>query len=354
MLKSLRSPATLLALLVALCGALLVLYAWKLPPFHSSVETTENAYVKGQVTIISPQLAGYVKTVAVQDYQLVKAGDLIVQIDDRIYDQKVKQAQALLAGQKANLANADQSVRSAQARIGSSEAQIASAQAALRTAEATDDRISSLLEKHISTQATADQATQALDQARAGLRQAEAALEVSRQDLQSIVVNRQSLEAAVQNAEATVQLAEIDLQNTRILAPQDGRLGEIGVRLGQYVSAGTQLASLVPARKWVIANFKETQLYGMKIGQPVSFTVDALRHQTLTGHIQDFSPATGSEFSVLKADNATGNFTKIAQRLPVRVAIDDGQPLAAQLAPGMSVVVKIDTAATAENVPALR
>ncbi|SFJ21177.1 Multidrug resistance efflux pump [Bosea sp. OK403] len=354
MLKSLRSPATLLALLVALCGALLVLYAWKLPPFRNAVETTENAYVKGQVTILSPQLAGYVKTVAVQDYQLVKAGDLIVQIDDRIYDQKVKQAQALLAGQKANLANADQSVRSAQAKIGSSEAQIASAQAALRTAEATSERINPLLEKGIATQATADQATQALDQARAGLRQAEAALEVSRQDLQSIVVNRQSLEAGVQNAEATVQLAEIDLQNTRILAPQDGRLGEIGVRLGQYVSAGTQLTSLVPVRKWVIANFKETQLYGMKLGQPVSFTVDALRHQTLTGHIQEFSPATGSEFSVLKADNATGNFTKIAQRLPVRIAIDDNQPLVAQLAPGMSVVVSIDTAAAAEGVPALR
>ncbi|SEG81549.1 HlyD family secretion protein [Bosea lathyri] len=347
MLKSLRSPATLLALLVAVSGALLVLYAWKLPPFGSAVETTENAYVKGQVTIISPQLAGYVKTVAVQDYQSVKAGDLIVEIDDRIYDQKVKQAQAVLAGQKANLANADQSISAAKARIGSSQAQIASAQAALRTAEANADRVSSLLEKGISTQATGDQATQALDQARAGLRQAEAALEVSRQDLQSIVVNRQSLEASVENAKAAVQLAVIDLQNTRVLAPQDGRLGEIGVRLGQYVAAGTQLASLVPARKWVVANFKETQLYGMKIGQPVSFTVDALRHQTLTGRIQEFSPATGAEFSVLKADNATGNFTKIAQRLPVRIAIDEGQPLAADLAPGMSVVVTIDTGAAA-------
>jgi len=347
MLKSLRSPATLLALLVAVSGALLVLYAWKLPPFGSAVETTENAYVKGQVTIISPQLAGYVKTVAVQDYQSVKAGDLIVEIDDRIYDQKVKQAQAVLAGQKANLANADQSISAAKARIGSSQAQIASAQAALRTAEANADRVSSLLEKGISTQATGDQATQALDQARAGLRQAEAALEVSRQDLQSIVVNRQSLEASVENAKAAVQLATIDLQNTRVLAPQDGRLGEIGVRLGQYVAAGTQLASLVPARKWVVANFKETQLYGMKIGQPVSFTVDALRHQTLTGRIQEFSPATGAEFSVLKADNATGNFTKIAQRLPVRIAIDEGQPLAADLAPGMSVVVTIDTGAAA-------
>jgi multidrug resistance efflux pump len=348
MFKTLRSPASAIALLVALAGALLVLYAWKLPPFRSAIETTENAYVKGQVTIVSPQLAGYVKTVAVQDFETVRAGDLLIQIDDRIYDQKLKQAQATLAGQKANLANADQSASSARAKIGASEAQIASAQAALRTADANAGRVGSLLGKGISTQSTADQARLTQDQARAGLRQAEAALEVSRQDLQSIVVNRQSLEAAVQNAEAAVRLAEIDLQNTRILAPQDGKLGEIGARLGQYVAAGTQLATLVPERKWVIANFKETQLFGMRTGQPVSFSVDALRHQTLNGHIQELSPATGSEFSVLKADNATGNFTKIAQRLPVRITIDEGQPEAAQLAPGMSVVVRIDTAAAAE------
>lgn len=135
-------------------------------------------------------------------------------------------------------------------------------------------------------------------------------------------------------------------RSTAQVAPRDGKLGEIGVRLGQYVSAGSQLASLVPDVKWVTANFKETQLSGMQIGQAVSFTVDALDHVQLSGHIEDFSPATGSEFSVLKSDNATGNFTKVSQRLPVRIAIDPGQPDADRLAPGMSVVVKIDTSAT--------
>lgn len=343
--KALRSPGSLIALLVAAAGALLVLYAWRLPPFGSAVESTENAYVKGQITIISPQLAGYVKEVAVQDFQTVKAGDLLVQIDERIYQKRLQQAQATLAGQRSNLANVDQSDRAAEARIRSGEAQIAGAQAALETAQSNADRILALREKAISTQTAADQANLALDQARAGLRQAEAALDVVKQDRQAIVVGRAGLEAAVRNAEAAVQLATIDLQNTRILAPQDGKMGEIGVRLGQYVAAGTQLASLVPAKKWVIANFKEDQLSGMKIGQPVTFTVDALRHAALAGHVQEFSPATGSEFSVLKADNATGNFTKIAQRLPVRIAIEQDQPLAADLAPGMSVVVKIDTAA---------
>ncbi len=117
----------------------------------------------------------------------------------------------------------------------------------------------------------------------------------------------------------------------------------MGVRLGQYVTAGTQLVSVVPKTKWVMANFKETQLYGMKVGQPVTFTVDALRHAELKGHIEAFAPAAGSEFSVIKSDNATGNFTKITQRLSVRIAIDEDQPDAAHLAPGMSVVVRVDT-----------
>jgi multidrug resistance efflux pump len=129
------------------------------------------------------------------------------------------------------------------------------------------------------------------------------------------------------------------------VAPEDGQLGELGARLGQYVSAGTQLLALVPERIWVIANFKETQLSGMEIGQSVTFTVDALQHAELAGHIERFSPAAGSEFSVIRTDNATGNFTKVAQRVPVRIAIDPGQALTKRLAPGMSVIVSVDTRA---------
>jgi multidrug resistance efflux pump len=345
MFKVLRSAASVVAILIGFAGVALVLYAWRLPPFNSSVETTDNAYVRGQVTIISPQLAGYVAEVAVQDYQKVKAGQLLVKIDDRIYEQKLEQAKATLASQKAALTNSEQTRRSNEARIKSSEAQVDSAKAALKAAEANWERISPLLARGVTTQKEADQARASLDQARAALSQAQAALEVSRQDLAATMVNRQSLEAAVEGAEAAVHLAEIDLQNTRIVAPQEGRLGEVGARVGQYVSPGTQLLAVVPEKIWVIANFKETQLAGMKAGQPVTFTVDALDHASLSGHIERFSPAAGSEFSVLKPDNATGNFTKVAQRVPVRIAIDPGQELAERLAPGMSVVVSIDTAA---------
>jgi multidrug resistance efflux pump len=344
MTKLFRSTATIVAAIIGIAGVALVLYAWRLPPFTSSVQTTDNAYVRGQITVVAPQLAGYVAEVAVQDFQHVKAGQLLVKIDDRIFEQKLQQA-----SQQAALSNSEQKERSDRARIESSQAQVDSARAALSAAEANWNRIAPLLERGVSTQSQADQARASFDQATASLHQAEAALTVSRQDLASTLVNRQSLEAVVQGAQAAVRLAEIDLQNTRIVAPEDGRLGEVGARVGQYVSAGTQLLALVPERIWIVANFKETQLSGMKVGQPVTFTVDALDHAKLAGRIERFSPAAGSEFSVIRTDNATGNFTKVAQRVPVRIAIDPGQALVDRLVPGMSVVVSVDTAAHASG-----
>ena len=341
--KLLRSTATIVAVLVGLLGLTLILYAWQLPPFTSTDQTTNNAYVRGQITLISPQLSGYVADVAVQDYEVVQAGQLLVKIDDRIYAQKLEQAKAALAAQKAALANSEQQRLSNEAKIRLSQAQIESAEAVLKAAEANWKRIEPLVSHGISTQKDADQARASLDEARAGLSQAQASMEVARQDLEATIINRQSLQAAVQGGEAAVRLAEIDLQNTRILAPRDGRLGEVGARVGQYVTAGTQLVALVPKKIWVVANFKETQLSHMQVGQSVTFSVDALENSTLTGKIERFSPAASSEFSVLKADNATGNFTKVVQRVPVRIAIDPGQDLTGRLAPGMSVVVTVDT-----------
>jgi len=346
MTRILRSVSTYIALAIGLVGLGIILYAWRLPPFTSAVEVTENAYVRGQVTLIAPQLAGYVAEVPVQDFAAVKRGDLLLRIDDRVFTQKLEQARAGLAAQRAALANSDQSRAAAEARLRAAEANVASAEAALRTAEANWGRIEPLRERGVVSQTSTDQSQQALDQARAAITATNAAVDVARQDIQTAIVNRQSLVAAVEGAEAAVHLAEIDLSNTRITAPQDGRLGEVSARLGQYVSAGTQLMALVPDQVWVTANFKETQLAGMRTGQPVSFTVDALRHAVLTGKIERFSPAAGSEFSVIRPDNATGNFIKIAQRVPVRITVDPGQPLAERLAPGMSVVVSVDTSAS--------
>lgn len=342
MTNILRSPLAVAALLVGASGVALSLYSWHLPPFRTSVETTDNAYVRGYVTVLAPQLSGDVAEVAVQDFQEVKTGDLLVRIDDRIYTQKLEQAKASLAMQKATLANSYQDEMSARASVGSAEAELKSTQAALANAEANWDRSQRLVGKGVVAESSRDSDRYALAQAKAGVAKAEAAIEVARQKVATILGTRDSLEASVANAEATVKLAEIDLANTRIVAPRDGRVGEVGVRLGQYVTAGTQLTTLVPNDVWVVANFKETQINGLKPGQPVVFAVDALGGTVLHGHIERFSPATGSEFSVIKTDNATGNFTKIAQRVATRIKVDPGQEERAHLSPGMSVVVRVD------------
>lgn len=344
-----RHTATAIALLVGAAGVALVLYAWQIPPFHGSVETTENAYVKGQVTIVAPQLAGYISDVPVKDFETVKKGDVLVRIDDRIYRQKVKQAEAALHANQAQIDALEQKRLSAGARVHSARAQVESAQAALHAAQANFDRNQSLSVKGVVAKSAFEQSTSALETARAALVAAQANVEVAEQDLATVAVSREGYEAAVDGARAALQLAQIDLGNTVIVAPADGRLGEVGARTGAYVTAGTQLLAVVPEKIWVAANFKETQLAGMKLGMKVTFTVDALNHEKFTGRIESFSPAAGSEFSVLKADNATGNFTKIAQRLPVRIAIDPGQGIAERLAPGMSVVVRVDTAAQART-----
>ncbi|MCR6498776.1 HlyD family secretion protein [Shinella sp. CPCC 101442] len=339
MKQYIRNTATALAVILGLAGVGVVAYAWQLPPFSSDVQTTDNAYVRGYVTLISPQLAGYVTDVEVKDYEPVKAGAVLARLDDRIYRQKVEQAKATLASQQAALANSAQQENAAKARIGASEAALASATYAKRRAEENWNRVEELSNKGIATQADREQSRTTLDQAEASVSQAQANLEVSRQDLQTIIVSRDSLRAAVAGAEASVELAKIDLSNTVITAPRDGVVGEVGVKLGQYVAAGTQLMAIVPHDTWVIANFKETQLAYIKPGQAVEVRVDAFKHATLKGHVERFSPAAGSEFSVIKPDNATGNFTKVAQRIPVRIAIDEGQDLSKYLAPGLSVVV---------------
>jgi len=327
----------------AVVGVALVLYAWKLPPFTSGVQRTDNAYVHGQVTIIAPQVAGYVTEVKVQDFQAVRSGELLVVIDERIYRQKLEQALAALHAAQAALANSAQSQSSAQGSVAETKAGIASAQAALAKAQADAARVRTLKAGGWVAQAQVDVADAALRSAQAALAQARAQEGIAETGVTSVVVGRGSLQAAVENAQAQVHLAEIDLQNTRIIAPRAGRLGEVAVRQGQYVTAGTQLMAVVPDRVWVVANMKETQMTGVRVGQSVTLTVDGLGGETLRGRVERISPATGSEFSVIKPDNATGNFTKVAQRIPVRVSIDPGQAAAGRLSPGMSVVAKIDT-----------
>ena len=338
------TTATIVFALLAIVGIGFVLAAWRLPPFSSSYESTDNAYVRGRTTVISPQVSGYVTDVLVKDFDNVAPGQQLVRIDDRIYRQRVDQAGAQVAAQEATLANSDQTARARAASLQAQDAAVANARAQLLRAQADMARVDDLVTDGSVSLRERDQTLAALRQAQAGVLQAQAAREIARQDIRTVEVGRGGQQAGVSGANAARKLAEIDLANTVIRAPENGRLSEVGVRRGQYVTAGSQLMFLVPAETWVIANFKESQTARMQVGQPASFTVDGLANARLTGRVEKISPAAGSEFAVLKADNATGNFTKVPQRIAVRIRVDPGQALAARLRPGMSVQARIDTA----------
>ncbi len=342
---ALSRTSLIVVVLLVVGGVAAVLAAWRIWPFTSGYESTDNAYVRGRVTVIAPQVSGYVTRVLVRDFETVAAGQPLVEIDRRIYAQRVDQQLAAVAAQQATLANSRQAAASRAASLSAQEAAVENAEAQAMRARADMARVDDLVKDGSVSLRERDQTLAALRQANAAVAQAKAAREIAQQDIRTVQVGRGGQQAGVSGAEATLRLARIDLANTIVRAPEAGRLSEVGVRVGQYVTAGSQLMFLVPPAVWVIANYKEAQTARIAVGQPASFTVDALANARLTGRVEQISPAAGSEFAVLKSDNATGNFTKVPQRIAVRIRIDPGQSLAARLRPGMSVQARVDTRA---------
>lgn len=332
---------TLVALAAGMAAVLIVLFCWQLPPFAPADPRTENAYVRGQVTQLAPQLAGHVSAVEVADFQQVRRGQVIARLDDRPFRQRLAQARASLAGAEAGLQIGQQAVRSAEAGLQSARATRNAAEAARDTARAAWDRARQLKSRGVTADSAADQTELALRQAEAALAQAESALAVAREQVSAAKVGLLARQADIDAARAAVELATLDLDHTVIRAPGDGRLGQVAVHPGQYVAPGTPLVSLVGPEVWVIANFRETEWRRIRPGAAAVIRVDALRGGSLRGHVQAFSPAMASEFSLMPPANATGNFTKVAQRLPVRIALDPDQDLAPMLEPGMSAVVTV-------------
>ena len=328
---------------VIIAGILLVLAAWHLPPFATALQPTEDAYVRGWTTDISPQVSGYVDRVLVKDFAFVTAGQALLVIDQSTYQQKVEQAQADLDAKNANLANNRQSLAQARAAVEAKNAAIASAQAQAMKTEADMKRSDDLVRDGSLSEREAEQNRAAYKQAVASVQQAKADRESAVQQVHTVEVNEGALLAAVAGSRASLHAAEIDLSHTTIRAPVAGQLSEVGVRVGQYVTNGSQLLFLVPPELWVNANYKEAQTAHMAVGQPVYFTVDALAGARVNGHIERMSPATGAEFAVIKPDNATGNFTKVPQRITVRISVDPGQVIARRLRAGMSVETHVDT-----------
>ncbi|WP_413520463.1 HlyD family secretion protein [Psychrobacter glacincola] len=339
--KSFFNLALLIALIVI--GVALILYAWKLPPFTPTVQQTNNAFVKGQTTIISPQVSGYVTEVAVQDFASVKAGDLLVKIDDRSFQQQLEQARANIEVAVTNRSSNAQDTGSSQAQIQAREADLNSAKVSVTSAREDVKRYQGLVAIGAVSRAEVAHAEAQLAKALAGVQQAEANLQVAREAREKTSGSRSSLDANIKNAEAGAKQAQINLENTVIRAPESGQLSQINVQAGQLVSAGTQLMYIVPKGVWIIANFKETQVANMTVGEAATIHVDALGGTQFSGHVSNISPATGSEFSAGAANPATGNYIKIAQRIPVRIDLDPNQPELARLRPGMSVSVDVDT-----------
>lgn len=331
------------AALLILLGVLGALYAWGLPPFGGGDQTTSNAYVRGRTTVISPQVSGYLVEVPIVDYQRVEKGDLLARIDDAPFREKVLQGAANTAAQEATLANSAQSLRSAQAQVELQDAAVAAARAGLQKAQADMTRIAELVDEGSVSLRERDQARAALQQAQAAVRQAQAQRAIAVENVRSVSVGRGALQAQVAGAEATRGLAEFELSRTEIRAPRSGRLSEVSARVGQFVTAGTQLMYIVPDDLWVVANFKETQIAKMAVGQRATLEIDALGGTKLSGRVQSIAPAASSEFSLVKPDAGAGNFVKVPQRIAVRIVLDKGQAAARRLGPGMSVVATVHT-----------
>ena len=337
----------LLALIVA--GGLAVLFAtqWDRWVGGATRQVTDDAYVRGDVTPLSAQVEGYVRKVAVDDYQRVKAGDLLVQIEDSDYTAKVAQAEADLLGAQAAIANIKARKDAQKAVVVQAEAGIVATQADLERAKLEDQRQRTLLATTYGTQQRVEQTDADLKRLEATLASNQAALESQRS--QSAVLDTQELQlrAEVKAKQAALDLAKINLGYTRIAAPVSGEVSERGVYTGQYVHSGSQVITVVPLDNvWVVANYKETQLTHVAIGQRAEIRVDTFPGIVINATVDSIAPASGAQFSLLPPDNATGNFTKVVQRIPVKLKIGADNQLAGHLLPGMSVEATILTNTT--------
>jgi membrane fusion protein (multidrug efflux system) len=339
-----RLALPLFAVVVAFCFIALATLRFDAWTGNAAIQTTNDAYVRAEMTRLSSRVAGEVLTVAVSDFQRVKKGDLLVQIDPADYAAQVAQAEASVAGAQAALDNLNNQVELQYATIAQTEAEQVSAVALEVEAQQEQVRQQSLSQTESGTRQKFEQATAAYAKAQADVQASRAVVAAQRHQMEVLAGTKKQRAADLEGARATLAAARLKLGYTKIAAPFDGVTGERQVQPGDYVNIGTNLINVVPLPNvYVIANYKETQLTRVKPGQPVELRVDSFPDQKLRGRVERISPASGSQFALLPPDNATGNFTKVVQRVPVRIQFDEHQPLLDRLLPGMSVVTSIDT-----------
>ncbi|MGC1416024.1 MAG: HlyD family secretion protein [Candidatus Acidiferrum sp.] len=357
-------------LMLALAILVTVTRNWNAWEGSKVEQVTDDAYVRGDLTPLSTKVPGIVQAVHVSDYQQVHKGDLLVELEDKDFQAQVDQANAGIAAAKAGIENnlrqrelQDAKIAKALSGIEFAKAQIAAAQAGkeaiqagLTRAQLERKRQEALYQTHSTTQqkleaVVADEESLSaqfasrdadLAQAKTGLRTSELSAEAERLTKNVLFSQEMQLQADLRAKEASFVAATVNLGYTKIYAPGDGTVGERQVRPGQLVSPGTQVISFVDVTKWVQANYRETQLTNVKVGDRAEIRIDAYPGQIIRGKVVEIAPASGSQFALLPPDNATGNFTKIVQRIPVKIGLDDAS-LAAKLRPGLSVTATVST-----------
>src|SRR5271165_4985891 len=342
----------LLRILLLVFAAWLVWYTaghWDRWTGAARFESTDDAFVSGDVTPLSARVSGNITEMPVNDFQIVRKGDLLAVIDPSVYQAQFDLAQANLAAAQAALANLEIQRSIQQALVREAESTIDATEADVLRYQLEAKRQRDLLRTGIAgTQQLVEQADDNAKRALAQRRLNDAQLDQQKAALAAIDIQEKQLTAQIHAAEAQVALASDNLRYTRILSPADGLVGQRQVRLGQFVNVGTQVIAIVPLPNiWVTANYKETQMTDIRVGQPARIAVDAFPDLTLTGHVDSWSPGTGSTFALLPPDNATGNFTKVVQRVPVKIVLDRDESLGSLVRPGMSVEATIDTDAPA-------
>jgi membrane fusion protein (multidrug efflux system) len=336
-----RKAIGLVVLAVVLVAAAGGWHWWTVGRF---LRSTDDAFVQADISAVSPKIQGYVRDVQVADNQEVKAGDVLVVIDEREFAARVDQARATLEVQQAAIAMLATRRTWQQAMIDEAEASVAGAEAEQRRAQLELARQRDLARADVASRQKFETADADLRKAEAAVAHARAALAAERDQLAVLDAQSRQEAARLHQVQAAARLVQDDLDDTVIRAPVDGVVANKGVQIGQLVKAGTLLLAVVPLPQvYVVANFKETQLAGMQPGQAVSLSIDAFPGVRVRGFIESFAPASGALFSLLPPENATGNFIKIVQRVPVRIALAPDETLRARLRPGLSAAVEIDT-----------
>jgi membrane fusion protein (multidrug efflux system) len=341
--QAVRRAALALAVALGVAGAADLGYGYLTTGRY--LVSTDDAYVKADSTIIAPKVSGYISEVLVGDNEKVKAGQPLARIDDRDFRAALRQAQADVAASEAAVKNLNAQIELQQPLIAQQAAEVDAAEANLNFAQQERTRYDELMKTGSGTVQRAQQTDAALRAQSAQLRQGKEGLLAASKKVEVLTTERDQAAAQLDHARAVEAQAALNLSYTEITAPVEGTVGARALRVGQFVQAGTQLMAVVPLDQvYVVANFKETQLTHVRDGEPVEIEIDGFHGTRLKGHVDSLSPASGLEFALLPPDNATGNFTKIVQRVPVKIVLDDSR-LTGLLRPGMSVEPTVDTKA---------